>query len=131
VLTFHECRSVTIVQRQFHTKFGKQPPSDNTIRRWCAQYQETGCVCKRKNTGRPSVTEEQAEQVRQEFVRSPRKSTVRGNRELGIPQPTVWRILRKRLKLKPYRLMLLQRLQPDDHHRSHIIISANLLVRQG
>ena len=35
----------TIVQRQFHTKFGKQPPSDNSIRRWYAQFQETGCVC--------------------------------------------------------------------------------------
>ena len=35
----------TIVQRKFCTKFGKQPPSDNTIRRWYAQFQETGCVC--------------------------------------------------------------------------------------
>ena len=34
VLTFNECRSVTIVQRQFRTKFGKEPPSDNSIRRW-------------------------------------------------------------------------------------------------
>ena len=117
VLTFRECRSVTIVQRQFRTKFGKQPPSDNSIRRLYAQLQETGCVCKSKSTGRPSVIEEQVEQVRQAFVRSPRKSTVRGSRELGILQPTVWCILRKRLKLKPYRLMLLQKLQPDGHHR--------------
>ena len=35
----------TIIQRQFHTKFGKQPPSDNSIRRWYAQFQETGCMC--------------------------------------------------------------------------------------
>ena len=34
-----------IVQRQFRTKFGKQPPSDNSIRRWYEQFQETGCVC--------------------------------------------------------------------------------------
>jgi len=27
VLTFHEYRSVTIFQQQFHTKFGKQPPN--------------------------------------------------------------------------------------------------------
>ena len=46
VLTFHESRSVTIVQRQFPTtKFGKEPPSDNSIRRWYAQFQETGCAC--------------------------------------------------------------------------------------
>ena len=34
VLTFHECRSVTIVQRQSRTKFGEQPPSDNYIRKF-------------------------------------------------------------------------------------------------
>jgi len=39
----NDCRG-TIVQRQFRTKFGKQPPSDNSIRR-CAQFQDTGCVC--------------------------------------------------------------------------------------
>jgi hypothetical protein len=26
------------------TKFGKQPPSDNSIRRWYAHFQETGCM---------------------------------------------------------------------------------------
>ena len=24
---------------------GKQPPCDNSVRRWYAQFQETGCVC--------------------------------------------------------------------------------------
>jgi len=40
----NDCRG-KIVQRQFRTKFGKQPPSDNFIRRWYAQFQETVCVC--------------------------------------------------------------------------------------
>jgi len=35
----------TIVQGQFRTKLGKQPPSDNSIRRWYARFQETGCAC--------------------------------------------------------------------------------------
>ena len=39
-----DCRGKT-VQRQFRTKFGKQPPSDNSIRSRYAQFQETGCVC--------------------------------------------------------------------------------------
>jgi len=39
-----DCRG-KIVQRQFRIKFGKQPPCDNSIRRWYAQFQETGCVC--------------------------------------------------------------------------------------
>jgi len=40
----NDCRG-TIVQRQLRTTFGKQPPSDSSIRRWYAQFQETGCVC--------------------------------------------------------------------------------------
>jgi len=40
----NDCRG-TVVQRQFCTKFGKKPPSDSSIRRWYAQFQETGCVC--------------------------------------------------------------------------------------
>ena len=39
----NDCQG-TIVQRQFRTKFGKQPPSDNFIRRRYAQFQETGHV---------------------------------------------------------------------------------------
>jgi len=35
----------TIVQRQFRTTFGKQPPSDNSIRRWYAQFQDTEFMC--------------------------------------------------------------------------------------
>ena len=35
----------TVFQREFRTKFGKQPPSDNSIRRWYAQFQERGCGC--------------------------------------------------------------------------------------
>jgi len=39
----NDCRGA-IIQRQFRTKFGKQPPSDNSIRRRYAQFQETGCL---------------------------------------------------------------------------------------
>ena len=40
----NDCRGTT-VQRQFRTKFGKQPPSEDFIRMRYAQFQETGCVC--------------------------------------------------------------------------------------
>jgi len=40
----NDCRG-TIVQRQFRTKLGKQPPSDNSIGRRYVQFQETGCLC--------------------------------------------------------------------------------------
>ena len=46
VLTFHECRSVTIVQRQFRTKFGKEPLSDNSIRRRYVNFKRQGACVK-------------------------------------------------------------------------------------
>jgi len=33
-----------IFHRLFRTKFGKQPPYDNSIRSYYEQFQETGCV---------------------------------------------------------------------------------------
>jgi len=49
------------------------------------------CV-KEKSSGRPRVSEENMRRIQESFERSPRKSTRRASRELGIPQPTVWRV---------------------------------------
>jgi len=35
--------------------------------------------------------------IQDSFERNPRKSTRRASTELGVPQPTVWRVLRHRL----------------------------------
>jgi len=51
--------------------------------------------------------------IQESFERNPRKSTRRASRELGIPQPTVWRVLRRHLLFKPYRLQLVQALRPN------------------
>jgi len=59
--------------------------------------EQIGCLCKGKSSGRPRVSEENVRRIQDSFERSPRKSTRRASRELGIPQPTVWRVLRRRL----------------------------------
>ncbi|GBN49146.1 hypothetical protein AVEN_255907-1 [Araneus ventricosus] len=75
------------------------------------------CV-KGKSMGRPRISEEIVERVRQSFVHSPQKSTIRASHELDIPQKTVWNVLHRLLHFKPYRLQLLQHPIPDDyaHH---------------
>jgi hypothetical protein len=113
-LDFHVYKSVVNVQRHFRTTFGTDPPSGKSVLKWYLQFQDTGCICKRKSTERPSTEEEAVEPVRTSSVRSPRKSTYRANRELGIPQKTVWRVLRKRLQTRPYRLQSLQALKNSD-----------------
>lgn len=115
VLQFAKTESVVTVQRVFRIKFGCDPPSDNNIRRWYHQFEDTGCLCKGKSTGRPSVSEGTVERVRESFTRSPKKSVRKDSRELQMPVLTVWKVVRKRLKLRPYRLQLLQALKPTHH----------------
>jgi len=89
--------SPTAVQRAFRLRFKIQPPTTKTICRWNHQFEQIGCLCKGKSSGRPRVSEENVRRIQDSFERSPRKSTGRASRELGIPQPTVWRVLRRRL----------------------------------
>ncbi|KAL4131917.1 hypothetical protein QTP88_009149 [Uroleucon formosanum] len=94
--------------------FNIEPPTAQSIRRWHKTLQETGCLCKGKSSGRPRTSDENVEQIRQSFVRCPQKSVRQSSRELAIPPTTVWRVLRRRLRLKPYRIQLLQALHDDD-----------------
>ncbi|GFT31990.1 DUF4817 domain-containing protein [Trichonephila clavipes] len=55
VLQFAKTESAINGQRAFRTKFGCQPPDDNNIRSWYHQFVTTGCLCKGKSTGRPSL----------------------------------------------------------------------------
>ena len=103
------------MQRVFSIKFGCDPPSDNNIRRWYHQFEDTSCLCKGKSAGRPRVSEENVERVRESFTCSPKKSVRKASCEFEIPVSTVWKVLRKRLQLRPYRLQLLQALKPTDH----------------
>ena len=89
----------------YHT----EPPTDKTIREWCMKFQQSGCLCAAKRTGRPGPSAETVERVREAFVRSPQKSTTHASRELQMSQSSVWRV-------KGFRLQLLQALNPQDHN---------------
>ncbi|PSN39446.1 hypothetical protein C0J52_17697 [Blattella germanica] len=47
--------SVITVQRNLRRQFDVDPPNKNSIKLWHAQLMETGCLCKNKSTGRPSM----------------------------------------------------------------------------
>ena len=95
---FIKTESATAVQRAFRLRFNIQPPTRYSICRWNHQFEQIGCLCKGKISGRPRVSEENVRRIQKSFVRSPRKSNRRASRDLGIPQPTVWRVLRRRLQ---------------------------------
>jgi len=91
----------------YHT----EPPIDKTISEWYMKFQQSGCLCAAKRTGRPDPSAETVERVRETFVRSPQKSTTRASRELQMSQSSVWRILRKRIPGAA-----LQARNPQDHN---------------
>ena len=64
--------------------------------------------------GRPRISAENIESVRQAFIRSPMKSIRTAARQLELPPTTVHKVLRKRLRLYAYKVQMLQRLQPND-----------------
>ena len=110
VREFIKTESAPALQRAFRLRFNIQPPTRKNICRWNHQFEQRGCLCKGKSSGRPRVSEENVRWTKESFERSPRKSTRRASRELGIPQPTVWRVLRRRLLFKPCRPQLVQAL---------------------
>jgi len=79
---------LTAVQRAFRLRFNIQPPTRKSICRWNHHFEQIGCLCKSKSFGRPRVSEENVRRIQESFERSPRKSTGRASRELGIPQPS-------------------------------------------
>lgn len=117
VLWFFETKSVITTQRRYRTQYRKDPPSDNAIRRWFKQFQQTGSVLHQKGAGRPSTQQEDVDRIREAFITSPHQSTRRVSLLLDIPQPTVWRVVHNRLRLHAYKLQIVQSLKPDDKPR--------------
>ena len=97
VREFIKTELATAVQRAFRLRFNIQPPTRKSVCRCNHQFEQIDCMCKGKSSGRPRVSEENVRRIQESFERSPRKSTRRASRELGIPQPTVWRVLRRQL----------------------------------
>ena len=85
VREFIKTESATAVQRAFRLRFNIQPPTRKSICRWNHQFEQIGCLCKGTSSGRPRVSEENVRRIQESFEHSPRKSTRRASRELGMP----------------------------------------------
>jgi transposase len=67
VLRYFETKSFIKTQCRYRTQYGKAPPSDDAIRRWLKQFQETGSVLRRKGAGRPSTSQEDVDRMQEAF----------------------------------------------------------------
>ena len=84
VLEFHKTNGVVTVQRAFKLIFNVDPPTNKCILKWHRNFIVRGCICDQRkgHSGRPSLSEQVVDRVREFFLRSTRKSTRRASREL-------------------------------------------------
>ena len=65
-------------------------------------------MCRVKGSGRKSMSEETVDKIRQKVVNSPKKLIRRTSFETQIPATTFWRVIKKRLQMRPYKLQLVR-----------------------
>ena len=81
VREFIKTESATAVRRAFRLPFNILPPTRKSIYLWNHKFEQIGCECKGKSSGRPRVSEENVRRIEESFERSPRNSTRRTSRE--------------------------------------------------
>ena len=105
VLEFAKTESVVTVQRWFRTMYHTESRMDKTIREWYVKFQQSGCLCAAKRTGRLGPSDEIVECARETVVRSPQRvdksSTCKVGQKLGVSLPLLacsapaWLLYRK------------------------------------
>ena len=107
---FIETKSDVQIQRKYGSKYGKDPRSRSSIRWWHKNFMNRGSVLDAERSGRPRISGENIERVRQAFSRSPMKSIRTASRKLQLLPATVYKVLRKRLRLYAHKMQMLQAL---------------------
>ena len=135
VLWMHELKSPTAVIRKLRYVKGMKSglPSRSTIRFWYKNFQETGNFkgkSKNKKGPKKVVTEETVHTLSNLYKDNPRTPVRVAAREVPISKSTVHRVIRRRLKLYPYKIQLTQALKPADYPKREEF-ARTLLARLG
>lgn len=102
-------------RRHFNIPRNQPVPSNNAIRMWVNNLEQTGSTSKnRGGSARTVRTPENIERVRQAILRSPRRSAIRHATRLRISDRSVRRILHQDLLNHPYKIQVVQSLHPGD-----------------
>jgi hypothetical protein len=116
---FSSGRSIVATQRAFRRQFNVAPtgrvPGRTSIVQWVNTFMNTGSVWKQKpGPSKTTRTPENVERVRQAVLQSPKRSARKHASALRISDRTVRRILHQDLKFHPYKLAVVQKLNPRD-----------------
>ncbi|MPC87481.1 hypothetical protein E2C01_082343 [Portunus trituberculatus] len=111
-------RSPVEDQHRFRAEYGiNYVPSLPTIYAIHAKFLQTGFVNDQPRSGRPRTgrTEENVAAVEVAFVQSQGKSIRRAGLELNISWASIQRMLKKDIRMYPYKIQVVQNLEPQDY----------------
>ncbi|KAL4702401.1 hypothetical protein ACJJTC_002241 [Scirpophaga incertulas] len=113
--------SLVRARRTFCTHFNirrlSDGPSTQLIWSWVQRFRQEGTTLNRAPPG-PSTsvaTPERVSEVQNEIIRNPRKSIRKIAASTGIKKSTVQVILKKKLRLHPYKMQIVQGLNERDY----------------
>jgi hypothetical protein len=109
-----ELQSLTAVQRCFRMQYGRQSPTQKSIRFWDNKLRATGSLLHVESPGKTWTPEENVNCIREAFQRSPHKSIRTASLKLQIPCSTMHDMLHKRLRLRAYKIQMICALKPSD-----------------
>ena len=118
--TYIRPMSITEVQRDYRIHFETRiSPWKNTITSLYRKFADTGSVNDKPRSGRKRSirTEDVIEIVAANITDNTKTSIRKRASQLAISQSTLSRILKKDLKLKPYKIQLTQQLFATDYHQ--------------
>ena len=104
----------TAIRRFYQTKYGGASPSSTEISQWGTDYEERGTHAHRGGNGRPSISDAKKTQIKQLFHDNPKRSLRDVASEVHVHHTTVWALVRKELKMFPYRLQIAPQLSDAD-----------------
>lgn len=108
-------QSAGAARRAFRRELGwRRVPTRATLLRWVAAFETSGSVATRSHTPRSRVPSAKVLAIKRAIRRSPRLSISRLAHRTGVPRSTVHDILRRQLRLFPFKLQLMQRIKRGD-----------------
>ena len=123
VLWMHEMQSRTEVRRRYRIKYsinnGRDIPSRKAILSWYAKFKETGHLSSNTKRGRKRVDNGVVKRLLDIFRDDPGTSIRVASQQVPVSVGTVHNIVRKHLKLYPYKIQVVQALQPADYGKRH------------
>ena len=111
--------SLIAVQRDFSREFKQKSPSKHCIIATIAKFRETGGTADKKRSGRPrsARNEDAVEVVSISVAENPNTSTRKRSSQLEISRTTLQRIMKKDLRLYPYKIQVTQLLKSADRQK--------------